>query len=737
MTVVPSGNRGSFRRPAARTRTPEGRRSTFTRRRAAIVVTVAAVLAAAGLVVWLFPLRGPRVTFARDANLNVLLVTIDTLRADALGAYGARTPTPNLDRLAADGLLFTDAHAHAVLTLPSHASILTGLYPFAHGVRDNAGYRLAPGATTLATILKRAGWTTGAFVAAFPLDSRWGLDQGFDHYDDRYGTATRLADLLMPERRAEPVVGAATAWIRRQSGRWFAWVHVFDPHAPYDPPAPFDRDYARDPYAGEVAYTDHALGPLLELARSNPRPTLVVVTADHGEALGSHGEQTHGLFAYEPTLRVPLILAVTGRPHAFGASRTDLAARHIDILPTVLDALDLPPPGGLPGRSLLRALEASDRAAPPSYFESLSPFLNRGWAPLRGVVVGREKYIDLPIPELYDLAADPGEERNLLPARDDRRRVLAALLREMGAVEVTAAAARQEETADVKNRLRALGYVSGSAPVKPRYTEADDPKRLVELDRLMQDGVTLFQRGRLREALAVYQDVIRRRPTMSAGYLHAAYIEWELGDPAGAIETLRRAVRSGADAPNVRTQLGLYLAEAGAPAEAVALLSPLQQARVPDLDGLNGLGIALAHLGRRDEALAVFDRILQLDPDNADAHQNKGTLYLEQGNLAAARAALARALARDPDLPRALNGMGVVELKSGNPQAAIAAWKHAIAVDPRQFDTLYNLGVALLDGGDRAGARAYLERFTRTAPPAFYRKDIEQVRRILARLDRR
>ncbi len=714
-------------------------------------LTIAGI-AAVGLagVALLWPLRPHRVAFTRNGNRNVLLVTIDTLRADALGADGGQAATPNLDRLAAEGLRFTAAHAHSVVTLPSHASILTGLYPFSHGVRDNAGYRLPPGATTLATVLKQAGYATGAFVGAFPLDSRWGLDQGFDEYDDRYGSTSRLGDFLMPERRAEPVVEAATEWIRHQPDKWAAWVHVYDPHAPYQPPAPFDRQYAGNPYAGEVAYTDRALGPLFDLARSAPRGTIIVVTADHGEALGGHGERTHGLFAYEPTLHVPLIVAHVGGEGSSGVRLQEgssgvrlqpdngevssLPARHIDIFPTVLDTLGIAAPDGLPGRSIVRALEEGDSTSPPSYFESLSPFLNRGWAPLAGVVVGREKYIDLPIPELYDLASDPGEERNLVAARDDRRRVLEARLRDTGWPGTNATGARVQENAEVRSRLQALGYVSGSATPKQHYTEEDDPKRLVDLDRMMHEGVSLFQSGRTREALAVYEELIRRRPGMSSSRLHAAYLQWELGNPAGAIETLRQALRSGADAPDVRIQLGIYLAEGGSPQEAVRLLGPLQQEASPDVDALNGLGIALDRLGRRDEALAVFNRILQLDPDNASAYQNKGTVYLEQGNLSTAREALARALQRDPDLPVALNGIGVVELRSGNARAGIDAWKRAVEVDPRQYDTLFNLGVTLLDMGDRAGARRYLEQFVRTAPPVFYRKDIEKVKATLQRL---
>ena len=683
---------------------------------------------------WLW-MRRPRIVDTRDANRNVLLVTIDTLRADALGSYGGRARTPNLDRLAAEGLRFTAAHAHSVVTLPSHASILAGVYPFAHGLRDNAGYRLAPGATTMATLLKAAGYATGAFVGAFPLDSRWGLTQGFDTYDDSYGGANRLGDFMMPERRADRVVDAATQWIRRQQGKWFAWIHVYDPHGPYQPPAPFAEQYAADPYAGEVAYTDRELGPLFDLARSAPRDTLIVVTSDHGEAFGSHGELTHGLFAYEPTLHVPLILDLTRRPHAFGASASDVSARHIDLLPTVLDTLGLPVPDTLPGRSLVRALEGRDPSSPASYFESMSPFLNRGWAPLAGVIVGSEKFIELPIPELYDLASDSGEAHNLLPARDERRRALEARLREI-APGATAPGARVQENAEARRQLQTLGYVSGTAPPKLQYTADDDPKRLVDLDRMMQDGVALFQRGQLRDALKLYREVLGRRPGMSASWLHAAYIEWELGDPRAAIDTLRQGLQTGADAPDMRVQLGIYLAEGGSPQEAVRLLAPLQQDAFPDLDGLNGLGIALAHLNRQAEAMVVFDRILQLDPNNANAYQNKGTIHLERGDLGAAREALTRALQRDPDFARALNGLGVVEVRSGNRRAAIEPWKRAVEVDPRQYDTLFNLGVTLLELGDRAAARPYLEQFVRTAPPVFYRKDIDTVNATLTRLGR-
>ncbi len=243
-----------------------------------------------------------------DSDRNVLLVTIDTLRADAMSAYGGRASTPHLDALAARGARFTFAHAHAVVTLPSHTSLLTGTYPYEHGVRDNNGYRVKPKTETLATRLKALGFATGAFVGGFPLDQRFGLNAGFDTYDDRIGETGSTVDFALPERRADTVVASALGWIGVQPSKWFGWVHVFDPHAPYQPPEEFARRYPGDPYAGEIAWTDYALGPLFDRLASLPRKTLVIVTADHGESLGDHGELTHGIFAYESTLRVPLIV---------------------------------------------------------------------------------------------------------------------------------------------------------------------------------------------------------------------------------------------------------------------------------------------------------------------------------------------------------------------------------------------------------------------------------------------
>ena len=691
-------------------------------RRAAVRLAAAAlVLAAAAL--WWVRVRPDGARVVRNADQNVLLVTIDTLRADALGSYGGRAATPNLDRLAQGGLRFTFAHAHAVVTLPSHSSILTGRYPFEHGVRDNAGYRLDESADTLAEIARRHGMATAAFVGAFPLDRQFGLNQGFDLYRDVGGRMVAQGDFAFAERRAEEVVAEARAWIDAQPRKWFVWVHLFDPHAGYAPPPPFDRQYQDDPYAGEVAYVDWALGPLLDAVGRFSRPTTLVVTADHGEGLGDHGEATPGTVAYESTLQVPLILAQVGPgAQAAGGRSVDAPARHVDIVPTIADLLGLEVPGDLPGRTLLAA-EGDDSR--PSYFEAMTPMLKRGWAPLSGVIAGGDKYIDLPIPEAYDLATDAREARNLAATDGARVAALTSTLRAFGAV---LPGEPRAERADVRARLQALGYVSGSTPRKARYTDEDDPKRLIDVDRLMMEGIDLYRRGRLAEAMEAYRAVLARRPTMGLGYRRLAFLQWHEGRRAAAIATLRTAREIlGADL-DVDVRLGTYLAEAGSPSEAIPLLERVTSADPGNTEALNALGIAHGRAGDGARALAAFARVLAQDPRDAFALENMGAVHLAQDDLAAAGQAFTRAVENDPRSSRAHAGLGIVASRSGRIDLAISSLRTAVSLDATNFDALYNLCVVLVTATRTAEARPYVEQFVRTATPGVYSREIDEFR---------
>jgi arylsulfatase A-like enzyme/Flp pilus assembly protein TadD len=665
------------------------------------------------------------VASASSSRPDILLITIDTLRADSLGFAGNRSvETPVLDRLAAQGMVFRNAHAHNVVTLPSHANVLTGLLPYQHGIRDNTGFRLDPSVPTLATMLKASGYATAAFIGAFPLDSRFGLSRGFDVYDDRYPRGRTPVDFEMPERPASQVVPAAlTWWNEKRASPKFLWVHLYDPHAPYRPPAPFADRYRSNEYLGEIAATDSALAPLLDPFTSGAAPpALVVLTSDHGEARGDHGEETHGLFAYEATLHIPLVLWFRGRISP--GSSAELV-RHVDIAPTALVAAGVEKPAAMTGSSLLSAPPAP-RA---TYFEAFSTALNRGWAPLRGVVAEGMKFVDLPVPELYDLSRDPGETRNLASEQPDLLRRLARLL---PAESELGRALRPDATPEEVARLRSLGYLSGSAAVKSRYSVEDDPKNLVSIDRQLHECVDLYQRGKLAEAITLGRTVLRERPAMEAGYENLGFLLRRADLSEDALRVYLAAVERGVASEELKMHFALALCEEGRAPDAVALLLPL--AKSSDPDTINALGIAMSDSGRAADAIKAFNRVLELDPGYVEAIQNLGIVRLRADDAAGARDLFRKALAADDKLPRAWNGLGVALARIGEERAAIDAWQRAVSLDPALYDALFNLGLTAGKNGMRREALTALERFVATAPRVAYRADIERARGLLKRL---
>jgi arylsulfatase A-like enzyme/Flp pilus assembly protein TadD len=662
------------------------------------------------------------------AGRDVVLITIDTLRADAPGFAGnRRSQTPVLDRLAAQGRVFTNAHAHNVVTLPSHTNILTGLYPFQHGVRDNSGFRLGAAVPTLATVLHGAGFATGAFVGAFPLDSQFGLDHGFDVYDDRYPKGANEEEFVMAERRGDEVVRLALAWWRAQKGKpRFLWVHLYDPHASYEPPEPFASRFKDNLYLGEVAAADSFLAPLLgPFLDGAEKPALVVVTGDHGEALGDHGEQTHGLFTYEATLKVPLVL--WGRGVAPG--RDARPARHVDIFPTVLQAAGItsPAPAGFrrPGRSLLAAAAAE---AADSYFESLSATLNRGWAPLRGLLRGGRKFIALPLPEVYDLPQDPREANNLADReRTAARGVFAALPKE------SAWPPRRENLKPEDDaRLRSLGYVSGSAAARASYGPEDDPKRLIGLDTKVHEVIDLYMRGRLEPAISLARELVQARPSMPLGHSLLAQSLLQAGRTKEALEVMLKARSLGATSDSMQRQLGLTLSEMGRSGEAVEVLRPLIAAGDPQT--LNAYALALSDDGRQKEAFEVLQRVLKADAEDPKAYEQLGLVELRLGHWPQARDRSRRALELNPGLPLAWNNLGVALYQLGQKDEALDAWQKAVDLKPDLWDALWNLGTKAAERGRLEQARKALERFAAGAPPAQYAADIAKAREYLERV---
>ena len=581
---------------------------------------------------------------------NVLLVTIDTLRRDRLGAYGSASGlTPTLDRLAGTGLRYTRAFSHVPLTLPAHTSILTGLTPRHHGVHNNLAFRLDDRVPTLATMLKDAGYRTGAFVGAFVLDARFGLARGFDTYDDRYPRETGAPTFRISERRAAEVLKAAGDWILARGpaleAPWFAWVHLYDPHAPYEAPQEFRA--ARAPYDAEVAYTDAMLGLFLDRLRaaSALNRTLIVVTGDHGESLGDHGETTHGLFAYDATLAVPLLMDGP----TIGPGIVDEPVGHVDIVPTVLDLAGIAAPRDLDGESLVH--RGAQRTI---YFEALDANLTRGWAPLTGLVSGNWKYIDLPIGELYNLDADPLEKTNLANRDRPRFDVLARALDLLRSSQ-PAVGRPSALDADAVARMRSLGYVGTSAVQTAKlYTDADDPKRLVALSERFNTALDAFNHGRGPEALGILTAIVHERPDFITARASAATVLLAEGRAADAVALLREAPVDQGESPELLAKLGAALREAGDLRGAAVALERSRQAGNQNPELLNDLGVVYAALDRTADARAMFDELLRRDPNAAGTWFNLGMFELQHQQRDRAAAAFRRAVGADPSYRRSV-----------------------------------------------------------------------------------
>jgi arylsulfatase A-like enzyme/Flp pilus assembly protein TadD len=652
-----------------------------------------------------------------------VLITIDTLRADALGAYGSATArTPWIDRLAGAGIRFEAARAHNVVTLPSHANILAGLHPQDHGVRDNAGYRFPADRETLATLLKRGGYRTGAFVSAFPLDSRFGLDRGFDLYEDSFVDARPATGFRLQERAGVETVAVARKWMAQAPGPkpeapFFCWIHLFEPHHPYGPR-----------YEDDVAAADTALEPLLApiLEEGRNGNTLVVLTSDHGESLGEHGEATHGIFGYEATLRVPLVFYL---PRLWNPRVVADAARHVDLLPTLLDALSMSIPSDLTGRSLLPLISGSgaDPAQPDTYFEALSGTLNRGWAPVFGIVRGEMKYINLPIPELYDLRKDPQELRNLAAEQPSFVEEMRSMLEPFRSK--SESSRRTPQSADTRERLRSLGYVSSAASNPDDYfNESDDPKRLIALDALMHEVTGLFLEGQLDRAAERCRDLVQKRPNMAISRLMLAQIERERGNLPAAVEALQGVLRLTPDDPEALALLGASLTEAGRAAEAVAELAEQAGRENADVQVLTTYALALARMGKTDDALAALERARARDSSNARLLLEMGTVRVMAGRREDARRDFEAALALNPAVARAHTSLGVLDAEDGRSAEAGAHWREAVRYDPREYRTLAGIGLALSRNGRDAQARPFFEFLASSAPPAGYEREAEGAR---------
>jgi choline-sulfatase len=612
--------------PAGQPTTPAGPRAARRPRRALLIAGGCVLIAVAvGVALTLMPRArsGMPGGFAAGAasGYNVLLITLDTTRADHLGCYGYdRAATPVLDGLAQSGILFADAVCSAPITLPSHTSMLTGLNPPGHGARNNGQPFARPEIPTLAEILRNGGYETAAFVSAFVLESRFGLDRGFDLYDDNIGiTQSRGADEELNQRPAGDVTRAAIAWLdqRASAKPFFAWVHYYDPHSPYSPPPAFAARFREQPYDGEIAYMDSEIGNLLQaLERHGLRQkTLILAVGDHGESLGDHGESTHARLIYESVMRIPLIVACPGLFKG-GYRVDDVVVSGCDVFPTVLDLLGLPAGAALDGSSLRGCREQRDRVL---YIESLAPYLDECWAPLFGLRRHTDKYILAPRPEYYDLRSDPRELTDLyagasgatLAARDGLVSDLAARLAQSPPLEGVVASA-QPLDAETRHRLESLGYVAPSTrPGDP--ATLPDPKDMMEILQAIDRANGLVRAGRLDQAYTAIRKAAATAPRDARVLQTMGKILLLQNQDAEAERVLRRSLEA---RPNA--DVGVLLAQLYIKQKRYADAQPvLDQAAA--LDPYHG-GVWIARgdsesfQGRYREAIAAYRKAEEVDP---------------------------------------------------------------------------------------------------------------------------
>lgn len=693
------------------------------------------------------PLRG------LGPGFNVLLITLDTTRADRVGCYGyAKASTPTLDALARDGTCFDAAFAQAPLTLPSHATLLTGMYPAELGILDNGRTALPEDVETLAVVFRRQGYRTAAFVAASVLDRRFGLDTGFDLYDDDLPDAPMAAFVSEQQRPGNVVCDRALRWLNDNAdSRFFCWVHFFDPHGPYDPPEPY-RSRLADPYDGEVAFADAQVKRLIDWLeeRGLADRTLIVVAGDHGEGLGDHGESSHAVFLYDSTLRVPLVFSSPGRIPA--GRRVTSVVGLVDVFPTLLELVGLPASEAVGGTSFAAAFGDDDLPPRSSYARSDYALDHFGWTRLESVIAGQWKYIQAPRPELYDLRLDPGEEHNLV---DERPEVAAAMQAELGATQrrIKARPGRPVAMSDDQlEALRALGYVGGgsSQPGADVSETPKDPKDMVQVVEDYFSAMEFAAQGKPAQAIPILEAAAASSPEsyciryllgslwLEEQNLPAAQAELEAAaaiDPNSsevhdalgsvyraqerwpeALAHYRRSLELNPASVKARNNLGLTLESVGEVGAAIDVYRQALHLKPNDARVHNNLGKALLTRGQVDEAIGHFREAIRIHPGYAKAYNNLGAAVARQNQFEEAIECYRQAIGLDPSYSEVRNNLGVVLMKQGKWPEAVEQYEQALHIDSANPAARYNLGVALMRLGRLDEAIDHLTQVVRIAP---------------------
>jgi choline-sulfatase len=657
---------------------------------------------------------------------NVILITIDTLRADYLGCYGnARIQTQSLDALAAEGTIFDRAYCQVPMTPPSHASILTGTYPPTHGVRDFTSSGLRPGFPTLASILKKAGYDTAAFVSAYVLDSVWGFNQGFDYYYDRFEAKDFLG--VNPgnvQRKAGETIKFVLGWLESKPRTpYFLWVHLFDPHHDYNPPEPFRSRYASDLYGGEVAYADHELGRLFEALKKSGDwdRSLIVAVSDHGEGRGEHDEYEHGFFLYESTMHIPLIVKLPKGMGEQARRNKDLVAS-VDIAPTVLQVVRVPgdPKVPMQGRGLLgQVLGKPGSQASIAYAETLYPRNTFGWSDLAAWIEGNFKFIEAPRAELYDLAADPREEVNLYASRralaDGLRQKLDQFRQRAAPAQVTAAAGGSDS--ERVEALRALGYVAVAVPVKQSgQAGLADPKDKVHLFNKVLLALQASDAGALNKSNALLEEVAREEPSLFIAHYQLGINSRKAGDNQAALEHLDRARVLNPSFELTELNRATVLAHLGRLEEAVGILRELIKDNPSGLNPRRLLAMVYSRQKNYEGAIEIYRGILSERPNDGQAAKFLGIALVDTGKYQDGFDTLQRAIRMGGGDALACNSLGIAQSNLGKVNDAVESYRKALSIKGDYHQARLNLSFALLKAGQPAEARQEFDRLCRENP---------------------
>jgi arylsulfatase A-like enzyme/Tfp pilus assembly protein PilF len=639
-------------------------------------------------------------------DLNVLLFTLDTTRADHIGCYGySRIETPNIDRLAGEGFLFKNAISQAPLTLPSHSSIFTGTYPLYHGVRDNGGFYLEANKTTLASVLKQAGWATSAFVGAFVLDSRWGLNQGFDYYYDNFDFAKyKTISLDSVQREGGEVVKAFFDWFTTNSQkRFFSWIHFYDPHTPYEPPELYKTQYGGrlwGLYDGEIAYVDALIGSVVDELKKKDllERTIIIIVGDHGESLGEHHESAHGFFIYDATQSVPLIVHIPSA--ALKGKVIESQVENVDIMPSVLELLGLPIPNEVQGRSFLpllaRSTEDAERFA---YSETYYPRFHYGWSELKSLRTSGYKFIQAPRPELYDLVKDPREQVNIY----DRGSSLAKRFEsELRSIQEKMSAKGVEDRGpeklddDAREKLMALGYIGGftSSSKMAQSGNLGDPKDKIILYNKIKQAEGASANKEFDDSLKLLDEVIAEDPNIMEARQVRANIYLELDRPEEAIAECKEALKTDEEYEGAIFTMAQAYERLKKYDEAIAGYTRVMQLDPRDPKPYVNLGEIYCDTKDFDKAIVNLEKAISIDPEHsAIAHNLLGSAYLEKKMLRPAEKEITLALQMRPRIPDAHYNMGLLYEFKGDILRAIEEYKKEIEIHPDAYPAYFNLAL--------------------------------------------